>query len=341
MSIEPVATTGSPTPQLRGVAPARTPGELASLLRAAGMAEAGLRATALWLVSGRRESPHTRTAYVRDVGWWVAWCAACGCSPAEASTSAADLYMAALNDSGLAKATIGRRVAAVSSWYTYLIRERCALCNPFDGAERPRLESGHSSTRGLTREQISSILGHAAAHESARTYALLWLMFATAGRISSVLDARIEDLGQDRHHQVLDLRVKGGRIKRFAIPPAALAAIRSYLQQRGDPDEGLIFVSRSGRRLVQSYAWKLVNRVARAAGVSYGISPHSFRHSAITIALSDGRPLHVVQDFAGHADPRTTRRYDRARESLDRSPAYGLAASVAPPDSGHDRRADG
>jgi integrase len=82
--------------------------------------------------------------------------------------------------------------------------------------------------------------------------------------------------------------------------------------------------------LVQSYAWKLVNRVARAAGVPYGISPHSFRHSAITIALSEGQPLHAVQDFAGHADPRTTRRYDRARESLDRSPAYGIAASVAP-----------
>lgn len=328
VSVEPVSSPSPPA--LRGTAPARTPHELASLLRASGMAEAGLRATAMWLVSGRRESPHTRTAYIRDVSWWVRWCAEQGSTPAEASTSMADLYMAALKASGLARATIGRRVAAVSSWYTYLIRERCAAVNPFEGAERPRLNTTDSSTRGMSREQITSILSHSAAHESARTYALLWLMFATAGRISSVLDARIEDLSQDRHHQVLDLRVKGGQTKRFAIPPAALAAIHDYLAERGDPSNGLIFVSRNGRRLVQSYAWKLVNRVARAAGVSYGISPHSFRHSAITIALSDGRPLHVVQDFAGHADPRTTRRYDRARESLDRSPAYGLAASVAP-----------
>lgn len=339
MSIEAVSSSSASVPRLRGPAPARGPHELASLLRAAGMAEPGLRATAMWLVSGRRESAHTRSAYVRDLGWWVSWCAAQACSPAEATTSTADLYLAALKGSGLARATIGRRVAAVSSWYTYLVRERCAAFNPFEGAERPRLDSGDSSTRGLSREQIMSMLRYAAAHESARTYALLWLMFVTAGRIGSILDARIEDLSQDRGHQVLDLAVKGGRSKRFAIPPAALAAIQDHLAERGGPDSGLIFVSRNGRRLVQSYAWKLVNRVARAAGISFRISPHSFRHSAITIALSDGRPLHVVQDFAGHADPRTTRRYDRARESLDRSPAYGLAAAVAPPAEEDERSA--
>lgn len=331
MSLETLPSSSSAPEGLRGTAPARTPHELASLLRAAGMPETGLRATAMWLISGRRESPHTRTAYVRDVSWWVWWCAAQERPPAEATTSMADLYMAAMNASGLARATIGRRVAAVSSWYTYLVREQCAVINPFEGAERPRLDTNDSSTRGLSRAQITAVLGHAAAHESARTYALLWLMFATAGRISSILDARIEDLGQDRGHQVLDLVVKGGRRKRFAIPPAALAAVQRYLTERGDPRTGPIFVSRNGRRLVQSYAWKLVNRVASAAGIPFGISPHSFRHSAITIALGDGRPLHVVQDFAGHADPRTTRRYDRARESLDRSPAYELAASVVPP----------
>jgi integrase/recombinase XerD len=331
VSVEVVSHSAPVSAELRGTPPARGPHELASLLRVAGMPEAGLRATALWLVSGRRESPHTRVAYVRDVSWWVSWCTAFGCAPSAATPSAADLYMAALKESGLARATIGRRVAAVSSWYTYLVREQCAATNPFEGAERPRLDTKASSTRGLSRQQITAILGHAADHESARTCALLWLMFATAGRISSILDARVEHLGQDLGHQVLDLVVKGGGTKRFVIPPTALAMVRRYLDERGGPEDGLMFVSRNGRRLVQSYAWKLVNRVARAAGVTHTISPHSFRHSAITIALSDGKPLHVVQDFAGHADPRTTRRYDQARDSLDRSPAYELAASVAPP----------
>lgn len=333
VSSEVVSSPSSAVVELRGGPPARTPHELASLLRSAGMSEVGLRATATWLVSGRRESPHTRVAYIRDVSWWLSWCLVRGCTPQEAATATADLYMAALKASGLARASVARRIAAVSSWYTYLVREQCAALNPFEGAERPRLDSKASSTRGLSSEQITAILGHAAADESMRTHALLWLMFATAGRISSVLDARIENLSQDRGHQVLDLMVKGATTKRFAIPPPALAALQRYLAERGRPESGLIFVSRTGRRLAQSYAWKLVNRVAHAAGVTHTISPHSFRHSAITIALSQGRPLHVVQDFAGHADPRTTRRYDRDRDALDRSPAYELAATITPPET--------
>ncbi|WP_433469829.1 tyrosine-type recombinase/integrase [Spirillospora sp. CA-128828] len=301
---------------------------MASLLHAARMPEGGSRATAVWLVSGRRESDHTRAAYIRDVGWWVAWCLATGVDAGSPSTTAADVYMAELKASGLARATVGRRVAAVSSWYTYLVRKQCVAVNPFDGAERPRLDTSTSTTRGMSREQMSALLAHAAQHETARTHALLWLMFATAGRIGSVLAARVQDLDQDRGHQVIDLTVKGGTTKRFVVPPAALAAIHAYLAERGHPEDGLLFVTRTGRALGQPYAWKLVNRVSHAAGIAFKISPHSFRHSAITIALTDGRPLHVVQDFAGHADPRTTRRYDRARESLDRSPAYELAASV-------------
>jgi integrase/recombinase XerD len=298
------------------------------------MPEAGLRATATWLVSGKRESPHTRVAYIRDVGWWLSWCLAHGQPPEAAPTATADLYMAASTASGLARATVARRVAAVSSWYAYLVREQCARTNPFGGAERPRLDAHASSTRGLSAEQLTAMLDRAAARESARTCALLWLMYATAGRIGSILDARIEGLGLDRGHQVLDLIVKGGHAKRFVIPPPALAALHRYLDERGNPAQGPIFVSRTGRRLTQSYAWKLINRVARAAGVTHTVSPHSLRHSAITIALGQGRPLHVVQDFAGHADPRTTRRYDRDRNSLDRSPAYELAASVTPDHGG-------
>ena len=54
--------------------------------------------------------------------------------------------------------------------------------------------------------------------------------------------------------------------------------------------------------------------------------PHSLRHTAITLALDAGAALRDVQDFAGHRDPRTTRRYDRSRDTLDRNAAYTLTA---------------
>ena len=59
------------------------------------------------------------------------------------------------------------------------------------------------------------------------------------------------------------------------------------------------------------------------------LSPHSLRHSAIIFALDAGATLRDVQDYAGHKDPRTTRRYDRSRDSLDRNAAYTVAAYLA------------
>ena len=75
----------------------------------------------------------------------------------------------------------------------------------------------------------------------------------------------------------------------------------------------------------------MVQRVAAGAGVPHAmqLSPHSIRHTVLTILYDRNYPTHVIQDLAGHADPRTTRTYDLARESLDRSPANDLGAIFA------------
>lgn len=74
---------------------------------------------------------------------------------------------------------------------------------------------------------------------------------------------------------------------------------------------------------------RTVKRLAKRAGITKRISPHSLRHSFITAALDAGVPLRDVQEAASHADPRTTMRYDRARQSLDRHATYIVAAFVA------------
>jgi integrase/recombinase XerD len=92
-----------------------------------------------------------------------------------------------------------------------------------------------------------------------------------------------------------------------------------------------VLTTASGRPWAASEAYRTVQRLARSAGIAHAdrITPHSLRHTAITSALDAGSPLRDVQDLAGHADPRTTRRYDRGRHNLDRSPAYALAAYLA------------
>src|ERR1017187_3868498 len=68
------------------------------------------------------------------------------------------------------------------------------------------------------------------------------------------------------------------------------------------------------------------------------LGAHSMRHSFATLYLDAGGSLRDLQDAMGHADPRTTRRYDRARYSLDRSPGYALAGYLAAGGNGEDTR---
>jgi len=315
---------------LRGTAPARTAHDLAQLMRTHGIPAAVMETTAAWLSSERRTSPATQRGYIQDLSWWLAWLATRGIDPAAADPAEADLYAAALRAAGLASSTRARRLSAVSSWYGYLHRAGIIDRNPFGrGMERPTVPQV-SSTRGLSADELERLLAYAAARESARTYALLTLMLSTGCRVSSVIRATVDSIGRDRGHTVIDLPVKGGRVKRLVLPPLAADALDRYLTERG-ATPGPLFATRTGRPIDQPYVFRLLRRLAAAAGIpgADGISPHSLRHSVATMLLDRGTPLHVVQDLLGHADPRTTRRYDRARESLDRSPAYELGAALA------------
>jgi site-specific recombinase XerD len=73
-----------------------------------------------------------------------------------------------------------------------------------------------------------------------------------------------------------------------------------------------------------------VKRLAVSAGIDPAkVHPHTFRHAFVTFALDADVPLHRVQDAAGHADPRTTQRYNRARQNLDGHAAYAVAVALA------------
>ncbi len=76
-------------------------------------------------------------------------------------------------------------------------------------------------------------------------------------------------------------------------------------------------------------AARIATRLTPTIGCYKDITPHSLRHSAMTAALNAGVSLRDVQEFARHADPRTTIRYDRARHSLDRHASYAVVQYVS------------
>lgn len=147
-------------------------------------------------------------------------------------------------------------------------------------------------------------------------------------RISEALGADVTDLGSSRGHRTLTVLGKGGGRAVVALAPVTVAALETYLDGRID---GPLFVTSTGRRLDRATAFRMVRRLAAAAGLDKAqtLGLHSLRHTFVTAALDAGVPLHIVQDAARHADPRTTRRYDRARHNLDNHATYAVAAYMS------------
>lgn len=168
-----------------------------------------------------------------------------------------------------------------------------------------------------------------------RNAALLRLLLYNALRVEELVSAEVAGLGRrpgrETIHGTLEIRRKGGHHARVALAGSTSRSLERYLTARAanaDIDRrglaGPLSATSRGRSLATKAVWELIRRTARAAGIEqwHRLSPHSLRHTAITLALDAGGPLRDVQDFAGHRDPRTTRRYDRAREDLDRSPTH-------------------
>jgi integrase len=158
--------------------------------------------------------------------------------------------------------------------------------------------------------------------------ALAGFLVAIGARVSEVCALDVTDLGHDSGHRTVRLRMKGGKTRTRAVPPSLAAKLDRLCGGRTD---GPLFRSLSGERLDRHSIARFVRRSARAAGLPSAerITPHSFRHAWATLARERGATLEERQHALGHADPRTTQRYDRARASLDRDPSYLVASAVA------------
>ena len=157
-------------------------------------------------------------------------------------------------------------------------------------------------------------------------HALACLLGLLGLRISEACGINIEALSTERGHRTVTVLGKGSKLAVIPLPPRVARAVD---QAAGDRHAGPLLLTQAGNRMNRQAAARIVRRLARASGVTKRITPHSLRHSFITAALDAGVPLRDVQIAARHADPRTTTRYDRARNNLDRHASYIVTAFIS------------
>jgi len=271
-------------------------------------------------------SGNTRCAYGRDLGSWFDWCEGHGLAPLAASRGHIDAWARELGEiDGWAPATVARRLSALAGFFRYAVDEGVIRRNPATNVRRPKVGNDSTST-GLDRDELARLIA-AAANDSSRSHLLVLLLGLNGLRITEALSIDLADLGTERGHRVVGIVRKGGKHATVPLAPRTADALDNYLAGRL---RGPLFVTATGKGWHRSEAWRTIRRLATDAvpGKAGSLHPHDLRHAFVTLALDAGATLHDVQDAAGHADPRTTQRYNRARHNLDRHPTYALAGLI-------------
>ena len=252
-----------------------------------------------------------------------------------ASRRDVEAYRAHLENLGRAPATVAKHLSAISGLYTFLMDEGEVDRNPVAAARRPRL-SDTSTRKGITPAETQALLAvcDPATTIGLRDRALVFTLAVQGWRVSEALGLHVDDMDDEQGHHVATIMGKGGKVARVPLAAVVWSAIESWLSAAGI-SEGAVFVPvlkggmvKPGSAISAQSAWRRIRFLARRADLTREIHPHLFRHGAVTEALARGVPLHQVQDYARHADPRTTRRYDSHRMSLSNPTPHVLAAGL-------------
>ena len=257
---------------------------------------------------------------------WLDWCHEHRRDPVGGvDATALETFIAELKTAGYAPNTIVGRVSAISAFSRWCVRERLADGNPVELIRRPS-RPAESATASLTRHQVTDWLA-AAELRGGAWWAAAMLLDLNGLRCGELIACNVEDLGNHSWHHTLKLTTtKGDRPTVVALAPPTMQAVALAIDGR---DRGPLLVNRVRRRMTAYNVQYLVAALARDAGIPVHLTPHGLRHSAITIGLDAGVSLRDMQDFARHADPKTTRRYDRSRHALNRHATYAIAHYLA------------
>jgi integrase/recombinase XerC len=239
-------------------------------------------------------------------------------------------FLASLYREKRRKVTISRKVAALRSFYRYLLREGKVRFNPAELVELPRCEKHIPAV--LSVDEILSLLrvNFPADPAGLRDRAMIELFYSAGIRLSELTGLDIEDL--DFTRGLLKVRGKGRKERIVPVGRAALDAIDVYLKGRGElavkragpgTDEPL-FISTRGERMNRRGVARVVERVVLQSGIGRKISPHTLRHTFATHLLDAGADLRSIQEMLGHESLSTTQKYttvsvSRLMEIYDRS----------------------
>jgi len=294
-----------------------------------------------WLA--KSHSLDTRSNYERDLDQFLAFAGVPADRP-EALASIRPHQVAAWRDSlrqrGLANSSVCRKMSVLRSLFSYLQTYGYVGANPAhsDFVTAPPVPRD-GKTVALSPEDCRRLLDAPTEQTPSgiRDRALLAVLAYSGIRVGELVRLKVGSYKTNGVHKVLEVHGKGGKERLVPLHKEAEERLEAWLDSTGirSESQGPLFrpgrTARGGGRqgfaprpITRRGVQKLVEGYVARLKLDPNVTVHSLRVTALTTARERGSDIIDLQDFAGHADPRTTLTYIRSRDRLSKSPAYVL-----------------
>jgi integrase/recombinase XerD len=274
-------------------------------------------------------SGHTVAAYRNDLTQFLTYLAGEGILAwQDVDHECIQRYVLYLKQRKYASSTVGRKVAAVKSFFHFLVADGVLRDDPTAAVDSPSVD--RHLPHPLSREEVARLLAEPARSNTAkgvRDRALLELMYATGMRASEVIQLELGAV--DLEAGTVRCVGKGDKERLLPLYERARDALQTYIEGarvrllRGR-DEAILFVNHRGRPLTRQGLWLIIREYAAAAGIEQEVTPHTLRHSFATHMLDGGAGLRELQQLLGHTNISSTQIYTkvstrRKREAYDKA----------------------
>lgn len=253
-------------------------------------------------------------------------------SPADIILKDLESFLQYITELGMTAGSQARIISGLKNFYKYCIQEQITIKDPTVLLDAPKLKRALPDV--LSFNEIEAMISHiqAGTPEGARNRAMLETLYSCGLRVTELVNLKISCLYLD----VGFIRVigKGDKERLVPVGESAIKYITIYKDQVRvhlpvEPgNEDFLFLNRRGKKLSRVMVFLIIKELAKQAGITKNISPHTFRHSFATHLVEGGADLRAVQEMLGHESITTTEIYthlnrEYLRDTLQQfHPAY-------------------
>lgn len=221
-------------------------------------------------------------------------------------------WIVVLMDQGLTTRSVNRKISALRSFYTYLVKTQQLDVSPLQ--QHRSLKSSKKvavpfSVQEVERLFASDLFGDS--YTDILALSLIKTLYYTGMRRAELIGLQRSDIDFGSQQ----IKVLGKRSKERMIPllPALQSQLESYLQQREQLEElqdiNHLFLQANGKKLSPNFVYRQVNSYFKVVSTKTKTSPHMLRHSFATHLLDQGADLNAVKDLLGHSSVGATQVY--------------------------------